>query len=340
MKVTILYDLAPDGEEYPGAAAEEAERVLKRGKKLRRPKLDREEIRDALVKLGHEVDFHVLDGTTQSLQALARTKEELVFNLVESFAGHDTWDMHVAAWLELLGKRYTGADPQALHLAQDKALAKKVMSFHDLHTPFMAVSNRGRLDHAQDIGFPLIVKPLSEDGSIGIDVGAVVNSIKDLMERISYIHDEFDSPALIEEYIEGREIYVGVIGNESVEALPPVELDLAHLPDGVPKIAGYEVKFERSSELYRKTKSAVAEDLDETTTKALQNAACTAYRALGLRDYGRIDVRLAPDGRVFVIEANPNPWLSSVAEFAIAARATGRTYTRVIEEIVELAMKR
>ncbi|MEP6471392.1 MAG: ATP-grasp domain-containing protein, partial [Acidobacteriota bacterium] len=262
------------------------------------------------------------------------------FNLTESYAGDDTKDMNIAAYLELLDCQYTGAGPHAMYLAQDKALAKKIFAFHGIKTPFFATSYRGKLDHSHDISFPLIVKPTSEDGSIGIDQGSFVESVKELMERIHYIQEEFDSPALIEEYIEGREIYAAILGNENPEVLPMVELDLSKLPKGTPKIAGQEVKWATETEAYKVTKSAPAEDLDEATTKRLSETALSAYQALKLRDYGRIDMRLSKKGEVFVIEANPNPWLASTAEFAMAAKKAGRNYMELIAEIVDLARSR
>ena len=182
-------------------------------------------------------------------------------------------DMNIAAYLDLLDRAYTGAGPHALYLAQDKALAKKIFAFHDIRTPYFATSYRGKLDHSHDIAFPLIVKPTSEDGSIGIDASSVVGSVKELMEKIHYIQEEFDSPALIEEYIEGREIYAAVLGNESPEVLPLVELDLSKLPEGTPKIAGTEVKWEKETEAYKVTKSAPVEDLPEPTVKRLSETA-------------------------------------------------------------------
>jgi D-alanine-D-alanine ligase len=344
LKVAILYDTWEDGA-AEAAPPQEAppKRRPKRGAKRRkatRPKLDREEIFEALGKLGHEPSYLVVDGGDPSLLAVARCNADLIFNLTESYAGDDTKDMHLAAYLELLDKRYTGAGPHALYLAQDKALAKKVFHFHDIRTPFFATTYEGRLDHAHDIAFPLIVKPLSEDGSIGIDMGSVVNSVKELMERIHYIQEQFDSPALIEEYIEGREIYAAILGHEQPEALPLVELDLSKLPEGVPRIAGTEVKWEKESEAYKRTRSHIAEDLDQETAARLQRTAVAAYQALKLRDYGRIDMRLTADGNIYVIEANPNPWLSSGAEFAMAARKSGRTYTDLMRDIVDLAMAR
>jgi len=346
LKIAILYDTWEDDGEEPTAPAEEAppprrtKRKKKTSRRARRPKLDREEIFDALGKLGHEPSYVVLDGRDQSLLALARCNADLIFNLTESYAGDDTKDMNLAAYLELLDKPYTGADPHALYLAQDKSLAKKVFHFHKIRTPFFAVSYRGRLDHAHDIEFPLIVKPLSEDGSIGIDASSVVESVKELMEKIHYIHEQFDSPALIEEYIEGREIYAAVLGEEKPEALPLVELDLSKLPEGTPRIASTDVKWEKDSEAYRRTRSHVVEDLDEKTTEKIQEKALAAYQALKLRDYGRIDMRLTAKGEIYVLEANPNPWLSSGAEFAMAARKSGRTYTDLMRDIVDLAMAR
>ncbi|HSM87592.1 MAG TPA: hypothetical protein VLT16_15655, partial [Candidatus Limnocylindrales bacterium] len=164
-----------------------------------------------------------------------------------------------------------------------------------------------------------------------------VDSVKDLMQRIQYVQEEFDCPALIEDYIEGREIYAGIIGNQRPEVLPLIELDLSRLPAGMPKVAGTEVKWEKDSEAYKVTKSAPVEDLDEETTELLSSTALAAYRILQLRDYGRIDMRLTDKGEVYVIEANPNPWLSSDSEFFMSARKSGRSYAEMIGEIVELA---
>jgi len=334
LKVAVLYDVWGE-EETP-----EAEAAPESGRK-RREKEDREEIFDALGKLGHEPSYHVLDGRPQSLYGLTKCGADLIFNLTESYAGDDTKEMNVAAYMDLLGIPYTGAGPHAHFLAQDKATAKKMFAFHGIRTPYFATAYRGNIDHAHDVNFPLIVKPQSEDGSIGIDAEAVVNSVKELMERVEYVQNEFDSPALIEEYIEGREIYAAILGSyEHTEVLPLVELDLSKLPKGTPKIASRDVKFERDSNAYKLTKSKIAEDLDEQTVQKLSDTALAAYRAVKLRDYGRIDMRLTPSGDVYVIEANPNPWLSSKHEFAMSAKKAGRTYTQLIGEIVQLALDR
>jgi len=338
-KVVILYDAWEEEEPEPEPEPEKTtSRKRRRRKKKEKP--DREEIFQALTKLGYEPTYMVLDGRIQSLAAVGRTNGDLIFNLTESYAGDDTKDMNIAAYLDLLGCEYTGAGPHALYLAQDKALAKKIFAFHGIRTPYFATSYRGKLDHSHDISFPLIVKPTSEDGSIGIDASSVVGSVKELMEKIHYIHEEFDAPALIEEYIEGREIYAAILGNENPEALPMVELDLSKLPEGTPRIAGKEVKWETETEAYKVTKSAPVEDLDEEMVKKLSDTAIAAYQALKLRDYGRIDMRLTEKGDVYVIEANPNPWLSTGAEFVMAARKAGKTYNQLVGEIVDLARAR
>jgi D-alanine-D-alanine ligase len=342
LKIAVLYDI---WEEEPAAPPEVEEAKLSKNgkgkrKKKKKHKEDREEIFEALEKLGHEPFYQVLDGTRQSLYSLGRCGADLVFNLTESFAGDDTMDGNIAAYLELLHIPYTGTGPRGLFLGQDKSVAKKLFQFHGVRTPIFATSYKGMLDHSHDIEFPLIVKPTSEDGSIGIDASSVVDSVKELMERIHYIHEEFDSPALIEEYIDGREIYGAVLGNGSPEVLPLIELDLSKLPKGTPRVAGQDVKFEKETDAYKLTKSAPAEDLDEEVIDKLKETAALAYSALKFRDYGRIDMRLNKKMEVYVIEANPNPWLASSQEFCMAAKKSGRSYTQLIGEIVDFAWAR
>jgi D-alanine-D-alanine ligase len=335
LNITVIYDRWEPPEDESGAGAVE--------KPLTRT-LDKKEVEDevaeALGKLGHRATLHVLDGSLKGLHALSRIDSDLVFNLAESFAGNDTADHCIAAYLELIEKPFTGSGSHGLLYAQDKGVAKKILEFHGIHTPVFARSFRGRLDFSHDLEFPVIVKPAREDGSIGIEFNAVVSSIRELMERIDWLHANFDSPVLIEEYVEGREMYVGILGNDNPLALPVVELDLSKLPEGRPRIAGAEVKWAKGTGAYRDTKSIIPDDLPEDTVSLLQTTALAVYQALELRDYARIDMRLRPDGRVAVIEANPNPWLASKAEFAMAARKAGRTYTQLIEEIVDLALAR
>ncbi len=333
LRVGVVYDATDSGVE--DAAEERSSR-----RKRRRPKHDHEEIYEALKKTGHDPFYHTLDGRPETLHTLATERADLYFNLTESYGGDDTKEMHVAAYLDLLGRRYTGAGPHGLYLAQDKALAKKIFAFHGIRTPYFMTGYRGRLEWAHDIHFPVIVKPGLEDGSIGIRFSAVVGSLKELMERIDQVHADFDGPVLIEEYIEGREIYVAVLGNQDPEALPIVELDLSQLPEGTPRIAGTEVKWEEGTEVYRCTQPFFPDDLDPEVEEKLKQTAIAAYQALRLRDYGRIDIRLDAEGTAHVIECNPNPWLLSTAELAKAAKKSGRSHCDLIAEIVQLAIAR
>jgi D-alanine-D-alanine ligase len=330
LRIGVLYDYWWD---------EDEDRSTGRPKK-KAPDEDIQEVYEALKKVGHNPIFLRLDGTRESLLELAQSETDLVFNLTESFAGDDAQDTNVAGYLELLGRKFTGAGSSGLYLAQDKGLAKKIFTFHGIHTPYFSTVYRGRMEHSHDIQFPVIVKPAREDGSIGIHFGAVCGSIKELMERIDYIHAEFDTPALIEEFIEGRELYVGVLGNSKPEALPVIELDLSKLPEGTPRIAGAEVKWEEDTEAYKTTKPFFPEDLDEATVTKLQETAIQAFQALQLRDYGRIDFRLDKDGKPHVLEVNPNPYLLPTAELAMAARKSGRSYAELVGEIVDLAIAR
>lgn len=306
----------------------------------RRRKTDVEEITECLQRAGHHVFPVVVEGTAAGLAKLARVEADLLFNLVESFGDDDTKEPHVAAYYDLLGLRYTGSGPRGLALAMDKALTKKVLQFHGVLTPQFVTVFEGRLDWAHDVEFPVIVKPVREDGSIGIGFSALVGSIKELMERIDQLQADFNHPVLIEQYIEGREIYVGVIGNARPEAFAPVELDLSHLPAGTPRIAGEEVKWAEGTRAYRGSRSRVPHDLPAEVLDTLRAAAITAFPALQLRDYARFDFRITPDGKAYLIEANPNPHLYSGAEFIKGARAGGRTYSETVLEIVDLALAR
>jgi len=336
-RIAILYD---DWHANHDAAEEPAGDEPPPARRKKREKSDREEVFDALKKRGHEPRYICLDGRARSLKSLASVDADLVFNLTESYAGDDTKDINIAAYLDLVGVPYTGSGPAGLHLAQDKTIAKRLFSFHGIRTPKFAAVYRGRLEWAHDIHFPVIVKPKREDGSIGIEFNAVVGSIKELMERIDALHADLNSPVLIEEYIEGRELYVAVLGNDPPVALPIVELNLSDLPVGTPRIAGTEVKWERGTEAYRKTKLRLPTDLSEETLAEIQATAVNACRALEVRDYARVDMRLAPDGTCYTLEVNPNPWLHSTAEFALAARESGRDHVGLIDEIARFAMSR
>jgi D-alanine-D-alanine ligase len=307
-----------------------------------------EQLSTALETLHHEVTRVSADAdVVPVVTALRKLQPDLIFNLAESFAGRSALESNVAALLNLLDLRYTGSSPAGLLLAGDKTLAKKVLRYHGLQTPSSATVYRGALDWAEDIDFPVIVKPPQEDASIGITNGSVVNDLQDLFRKIDSLQTEFQQPVLVEEFVDGREFYVGVLGNFEAQALPVMEMDFSGLPAGALRIASWEAKWgadgsgagegaERSAE-FAGTKAIFPTDLDDDLTERLQRTAVQAFGALRLRDYARIDVRVKPDGEIFVIEVNPNCYLEQEAEFARAAQKEGLSYHALIARIVELA---
>jgi D-alanine-D-alanine ligase len=281
---------------------------------------------------------------------LLRAGPELVFNIAESFAGRSALEAGVAGLLDLLNLPHTGSSFAGLMLAGDKSLAKKVLRFHDVSTPDFATVYRGAVDWADDIDFPVMVKPVEEDGSIGITSASVVYDLRELFDRIDALQTEFNQPVLVEKFVEGREFYVGVLGNADPHVLPVMELDFSGLPAGTPRIASWDAKWgadgsgagagaEQSAE-FRGTKSVFPTDLEGDLAERLRHVAAEAFAALRLRDYARIDVRVSRDGEIYVIEVNPNCYLERTAEFASAAERDGMEYPALIKRIVELASAR
>jgi D-alanine-D-alanine ligase len=356
-KIAILYDSVED---------QHQEETKARGEKLK--PLVSEEVERVLAKRGHEVTrlAAATDAATLAKQ-LAKESSDVIFNVCESLNGVNQQEQNVAAMLELFGKRYTGTPAIGLALAQDKALAKKILQFHGIRTPKFMVMHAGELEHADALDFPLFVKPSNEDASIGIDAGSVVRDLKELMERISYVQREFGAPALVEEFIDGRELYVGILETERPEPLPILEWDFSKVPEGAPRIASSEAKWEDDNPIYRNTPEIFPDDLPEAVAKAIQDTAVEAFRALKLRDYGRVDFRLRrlngegggrkkkgsrksadegangadhQDWEFHVIEVNPNPHLASSGELALAARQRGTSYPDLVEAIAARAFAR
>jgi D-alanine-D-alanine ligase len=202
------------------------------------------QIEEALVALGHDVSRTAVAGeVTPVIEALQADEPGLVFNLAESFGGKSALESNVAALLNLLGCRYTGSSPAGLLMAGDKSLTKKVLRFHEILTPQFATVFRGALDHVGDLRFPLIVKPPQEDASLGITSKSVVRDVKELLGTMDSLQREFQSPVLVEEFVDGREFYVGVLGNEAPVALPVIELDFSAFPSDRPKVASWEAKW-------------------------------------------------------------------------------------------------
>jgi D-alanine-D-alanine ligase len=248
-----------------------------------------EQIQTALAANSHESWFVCIEQNVQSLvDALARSKPDIVFNLSESFGGKSSLDSNVAALLNLLGLRYTGSSPSGLMLAGDKTHFKKVLSFHYLRTPEFATLYRGALDHAGELSFPLIVKPPQEDASLGITSKSVVHDLRELLQKIDEIQEAYQQPVLVEEYIEGREFYIGVLGNADAQTLPAVEMDFSKFPKDLPRIASFAAKWgddgTGTGAEFDGTVSIIPEDLDPDLVARMQKIALDAFQAIRLRD--------------------------------------------------------
>ena len=294
-----------------------------------------------LRKLGHRVSVLGVHGDVKRLIAgLSRRRPELVFNLMEMFGDNVFGDIPVTGLLELLRLDYTGSGPGELYLSQDKGLTKKLLAFEEILYPRFAVFSRDTaFETGGNLRMPLFVKPLRSDASLGIGGKSLVHDATALMERVSFIRRELDDAALAEEFIEGREFYVGVIGNSQPKALPPVEIDFTGFPEGVPKVMDSKAKWDERSKEYKGTRSVMAQLPDELRAR-LQKVAVDAYRALRVRDYGRVDLRLTDTGDIYVLEVNASCYLEKSSEFAMAASAAGLDYPRLIERIVDLAIAR
>jgi D-alanine-D-alanine ligase len=299
------------------------------------------QVAGALRKGGHKPSVLGVHGDLRKLIAgLRRRKPELVFNLMETFGDTQLGAVGVAGLLDLLGIPYTGGGPGEYYLQEDKALAKKLLAYDKILCPDFAVfSQNADFETGGNLRLPLFVKPLRMDASIGIDAGSLVRTSIELMDRVRAIQEKVHDAALAEEYIEGREFYVGVLGNAEPQAFPPVEMDFTGLPDGAPHILDSKAKWDEDSPEFRGTKAVMPELPDELRAR-LQKVAVDACRALRVRDYGRVDMRLTGSGEVYVIEVNASCYLEESSEFATAAAAGGIEYAALVNRIVELALER
>ncbi len=305
------------------------------------------EIERSLVAAGYSTSVAALVDAEDHLLSLENFLRELrdaegamIFNLCEAAFDSSAYEMHITALLELYGLSFTGSGPFTLGLALDKGKSKDVLTGRGITTPAYSVFDSVPAAEGA-LSFPIIVKPLSEDASVGIDSGSVVHSIGGLAERVEFIIANYGQPAIAEEYIKGREINIAIIGNGSTKrALPLSEISFEGFPEDLPKICCYEAKWVTESRLYQKTVPVCPAEVSEPLKAALVEVALKAYDVMGCRDYARVDTRVGEDGRVYVIEVNPNPDLSSDAGLARAARAAGMDYAGLIAEIVRVAEER
>jgi D-alanine-D-alanine ligase len=294
----------------------------------------------ALRKMGHEVyPLGVLGDLEVIRKALNEFKPNIVFNLLEEFDENVTFDQHIVSYLELKRIPYTGCNPRGLTLARDKALSKKILSYHRIPVPkFQVFEKNQRIKLKKQMKFPLIVKSLTEEASLGISQASVVNDEILLDQRVKFIHEKLDTDAIVEQYIEGREFYIGIFGNKRLKMLPVWELKLDDLPNSAHAIATEKVKW---SEDYRKKygiKSVQAVQLTEQEMNKIYDYCKKAYKCLGLNGYARIDIRYTESGRVYLLEANPNPGIAYGEEFPDSAEKISMSYEQVLEKILSLGL--
>jgi len=289
---------------------------------------------------GHEVRcLGVLDSLTELRSAIAEWKPDIVFNLLEEFDGIVTYDQHVVAFLELMRQPYTGCNPRGLLLSRDKPLCKQLLTFHRVPTPRFFVVRKGtRLQVPKRLKFPLFVKSTVEDASLGIAQASVVEDAARLKERISFVHEQVRSDALVEEYVEGRELYVGVLGNERLTRLPVWEMVFGSMPDSLAAIATRKVKWDKRYQKKYDITTRSAEELPAALVARLDKLSRRIYRALGLSGYARMDFRVTPGGEIYVLEANANPNLEAAEDFAESARAAGISYPELLERLMGLGL--
>jgi len=295
-----------------------------------------------LRRLGHEVrPLGVADELLPIRQAITGFRPHLCFNLLMHFHDAGVYDSAVVSWLELMKMPYTGCNPRGLLLAGDKALSKKILQYHRIRTPRFLSFPRGRAMRAlpKALRFPLIVKSKSEHASTGISQSSIVRDEEALRERAEFVHRNVGTAAIAEEYIEGRELTVGVLGNKRLEAFPVWEMFFDALPEGAPAIATSRVKWDQGYQRKIGLRTGPAEGLSEDEEQRIQKVAKRVYRALELSGYGRIDLRLDGDGVPWILEANPNPDLCFGEDFAESAEKVGYSYEEVVQRILNLGLR-
>jgi D-alanine-D-alanine ligase len=332
MKVAVLFDtLHPDWEDADyqkevEAKVEEAEYDVAR----------------ALAANGHDVRLiGVAEELGPLLDRLADFQPKVVFNGCEGFRGDARHEYAVAGVLDMHGYRYTGSSPTALLVARNKSLTKKILGYHDIRVPAFAEFHSGEKPvRPSELRFPLIVKPLLEDASVGIAQASVVEDDASLAERVKFIHEKFTQAAIVEELIEGRELYVGLLGNAKLDVLPIVELTFGEEDATEHHIATYKAKWDEEYRKRKRIRNVFARGLTEVVTAKIADICTTAFHALWLQDYGRIDLRLTHDDEVYVLEVNPNPFIAAEQEMATAAEKAGMSYPELVQRIVDEALKR
>jgi D-alanine-D-alanine ligase len=290
-----------------------------------------------------EHDVHVL-GVKDDLGAIRQANDEfkphIAFNLLEAFHEVGTFDQNVVSYLELLRLPYTGCNPRGMFLARDKALAKKLLHYHRIPVPEFTVVARGRKARLpKRLTFPAIVKPLTQESSIGISQASVVTDETRLHERVQFIHESIKTDAIVERFIEGRELYCGLLGNQRLQVFPVWEMTFSSMPEGQHRIATERVKWNVKYQQKVGVATGAATSLDDAAQARAQHVARRTYKALEQSGYARIDLRLDAEGRVYVLEANPNPQIARTEDFAASAAAAGLPYPALLQRILTTGLR-
>jgi D-alanine-D-alanine ligase len=294
------------------------------------------DVTHTLEYMGHEVKKLGLGGDLGVIKsAITDWKPHIVFNLMESFEGVAMFDQNVVSYLELLRVPYTGCNPRGLMLSRDKALSKTLLAYHRVPAPEFAVFRVGRaIQRPKRLKFPLIVKSLTQESSIGISQASVVEDDDKLRERVRFIHHSIGTDAIVERYIDGRELYVGLIGNLKLQVFPVWELQFKKMPEENWRIATERVKWSDTYQKRHGITTDLARDLATDLSENIQRICKRVYRTLDLSGYARIDLRLDGDGKVYVLEANANPQLAYGEDFAESAEKSGVSYESLLQRII------
>ena len=339
MKILVLFDvhrpISPD------------ETFSVRSLRTEEEKPTEADVLACLRKLDHEVEtLAIYDEVKVVFDKIETFKPDVVFNLCETFLSDRSHEPNIPALLELMKVPYTGAGPDALLLCKDKAIAKKLLAFHRVRTARFLVSQREHpLKRLPKFSFPAFVKPIGEESSDGIAKASLAKTEEEAVERARFLHEKFETDALIEEYVDGRELYLGVLGNKRLTVFPPREIFFGERTneevgdDDAPRFATAKAKWDDAYRKKWKIRNGPAGTLPAGLERKLADLARKVYRILGIRGLGRIDVRLTPEGEVVVIEANPNPSLAKEDDFAQAAAQVGIGYEALIQKILENARR-
>lgn len=295
----------------------------------------------ALEKLGHKtMTLGKVSEIGEIRRHLYEWKSDIVFNLLEEFRGEGFYVPYVLGFLELMRQPFTGCNPGSLLLADNKTLMKKILRYHRIPVPDFALFARGRaVKRPRGLAYPLIVKSSTEHGSVGIAQASIVTADEKLKERVEFVHEQLKTDAIAEEYIEGRELYVGVIGNRRLQTFPVWEMVFENLPDGAPHIATAKVKWDRNYQKKSGIKTRAAEDLPDGVRERVRRMCKRVFRMLGLNGYARMDIRLTNEGKIYLLEPNPNPDIARDEDFADSAKAAGVTYEQLIRRVLSLGLR-